>query len=108
MTWQITHLIATGRVVNSLAACHCAFCSITTGVEHRNPFFSAIMSLAWQHHGKGRVRLGRVWREGSTHHFVEWQVQSMLESDMAHAYTSASNEGMVATDTQVHVHARQS
>jgi hypothetical protein len=42
-----------------------------------------------------------VWREGSTHHFVEWQVQSMLESDMSHAYTSASNEGMVATDTQV-------
>jgi urate oxidase len=69
-------------------------------VKYRKLFFSAIMSLAWQHHGKGRVRLGRVWREGSTHHFVEWQVQSMLESDMLHAYTSASNEGMVATDTQ--------
>ena len=71
------------------------------GVERRKPSFAAIMSLAWQHHGKGRVRLGRVWREGSTHHFVEWQVQSMLESDMSHAYLSASNEGMVATDTQV-------
>lgn len=59
------------------------------------------MSLSWQHHGKSRVRLGRVWKEGSVHHFVEWQVQSMLESDMSHAYVQGSNKGMVATDTQV-------
>lgn len=38
--------------------------------------------LALHQHGKSKVRLGRVWREGNVHHFVEWQVHTMLESDM--------------------------
>ena len=58
------------------------------------------MSLAVQHHGKSRVRLGRVWREGNVHHFCEWSVNCMLDSDMAHAYYSGSNKDMTATDTQ--------
>ncbi len=53
-----------------------------------------------QHHGKSKVRLGRVWREGSTHHMVEWTVQTMLDSDMDHAYIKGDNAGMTATDTQ--------
>ena len=63
---------------------------------------SCIMSatLASHQHGKSRVRLGRVWREGNTHHMVEWTVFSMLESDMAHAFTGGSNADMTATDTQ--------
>ena len=56
--------------------------------------------LGAQHHGKGKVRLGRTWREGDKHYFVEWRVQSMLESDMAHAYYQGSNKDMTATDTQ--------
>ncbi|KAK9815848.1 hypothetical protein WJX72_010739 [[Myrmecia] bisecta] len=56
--------------------------------------------LAEHQHGKGRVRLGRVWREGAVHHMVEWTVSTMLESDMAHAFTTGSNKGMTATDTQ--------
>ena len=51
-------------------------------------------------HGKSRVRLGRTWREGDVHHFVEWTVQTMLESDMAHAFIEGSNTDMTATDTQ--------
>lgn len=35
------------------------------------------------------------------HHFVEFNVSTMLESDMAHAFLTPSNEGMTATDTQV-------
>jgi urate oxidase len=63
------------------------------------------MSLAEHQHGKARVRLGRTWRvpqpDGSVRHvFVEWSVQTALESDMAHAFTSPSNAGMTATDTQ--------
>lgn len=57
-------------------------------------------TLAAHQHGKGRVRLGRVWREGKTHHMVEWTVFSMLESDMAHAFIEGSNADMTATDTQ--------
>ena len=57
-------------------------------------------TLASHQHGKSRVRLGRVWREGKTHHMVEWTVFSMLESDMAHAFTGGSNADMTATDTQ--------
>lgn len=56
--------------------------------------------LAVHQHGKSRVRLGRTWIEGSVHHFVEWKVQSMLESDMEHAFLTSSNKGMTATDTQ--------
>ncbi len=56
--------------------------------------------LALHQHGKSRVRLGRAWVEGTTHHFVEWKVQSMLESDMEHAFLTESNKGMTATDTQ--------
>lgn len=56
--------------------------------------------LAEQQHGKLRVRLGRTWREGQTHHFVEWNVSTTLESDMAHAYHDGTNTDMTATDTQ--------
>ena len=51
-------------------------------------------------HGKNRVRVGRVWREGNVHYIVEWSVHVMLESDMAHAFLTPSNKGMTATDTQ--------
>jgi len=51
-------------------------------------------------HGKNRVRLGRVWREGNMHYMVEWSVHVMLESDMAHAFLTPSNKNMTATDTQ--------
>lgn len=36
----------------------------------------------------------------AVHHFVEWSVDCMLESDMAHAFLTPSNAGMTATDTQ--------
>lgn len=59
------------------------------------------MSLHQHQHGKSRVRLGRVWRrDDGTHDFAEWSVESALESDMAHAFETASNAGMTATDTQ--------
>lgn len=68
-------------------------------------------TLREHQHGKSRVRLGRTWREqeggnsksnASTvrHHFVEWTVETVLESDMAHAFLSSSNAGMTATETQ--------
>jgi urate oxidase len=50
-------------------------------------------------HGKKRVRVARTWREGSVHHFVEWNVEVVIESAMAHAYTTHSNDGMTTTDT---------
>ncbi|CAD7695053.1 unnamed protein product [Ostreobium quekettii] len=58
------------------------------------------MALVAHQHGKTRVRLGRVWRDELTHHFVEWSVDTMLLSDMAHAYLEGDNAGMTATDTQ--------
>jgi len=57
-------------------------------------------TLASHQHGKARVRLARVWRDGGRHAFVEWSVDVMLESDMAHAFLTASNAGMTPTDTQ--------
>ena len=55
--------------------------------------------LAVHQHGKSKVRVGRVWREGSKHYFVEWNVDVMLESDMAHAFKSGDNTDMTTTDT---------
>lgn len=57
-------------------------------------------TLATHQHGKGKVRVGRTWRDGSVHTFVEWCVDIVLESNMEHAYLEGSNEGMTATDTQ--------
>lgn len=56
--------------------------------------------LPFHHHGKSKVRLGRVWREGNVHHMVEWSVNTMIESDMEHAFLKGDNTGMTATDTQ--------
>lgn len=58
------------------------------------------MALVAHQHGKSRVRLGRVWRDGPLHHFAEWSVDTMLQSDMEKAYTEGQNTGMTATDTQ--------
>lgn len=57
------------------------------------------MSLVKHQHGKAKVRIGRVWKEGDKHHFVEWTVQALLKSDMEHAFLSDSNRDMTATDT---------
>lgn len=56
--------------------------------------------LAEHQHGKSKVRLGRVWRHGNKHYFVEWSVDVMLESDMSHAFQIGTNTDMTATDTQ--------
>lgn len=58
--------------------------------------------LAYHQHGKSRVRVGRAWRcpASGVHHFVEWSVSTMLESDMEHAFRSDSNASMTSTDTQ--------
>eukprot|EP00898_Chlorokybus_atmophyticus_P003745 jgi/Chlat1/4371/Chrsp29S04516 len=52
-----------------------------------------------QGHGKSRVRVGRVWREGPKHYFVEWNAQIILDSDCLIAYTEGDNGPIVATDT---------
>lgn len=56
--------------------------------------------LALHSHGKSRVRLGRTWREGATHHFVEWTVNCMVDSPMEKAFIVGDNTGMTSTDTQ--------
>lgn len=63
--------------------------------------FKSSAHLALHQHGKSRVRVARVWRLPSgKHEFVEWQVATMLESDMERAFTDGDNTGMTATDTQ--------
>lgn len=60
----------------------------------------ATYALPLHHHGKSKVRLGRVWRDGNVHHMVEWNVNTMIDSDMEHAFLNGDNTGMTATDTQ--------
>lgn len=95
---------------------------------HTQFTMSGQFALPVHQHGKSKVRLGRTWREGNVHHFVEWNVHTMLESPMEHAFIKVSpvaagkaqrcgpssthsprapcafpqgdNAGMTATDTQ--------
>eukprot|EP00270_Netrium_digitus_P007048 TRINITY_DN2038_c0_g1_i1.p1 TRINITY_DN2038_c0_g1~~TRINITY_DN2038_c0_g1_i1.p1 ORF type:complete len:339 (+),score=71.46 TRINITY_DN2038_c0_g1_i1:35-1018(+) len=55
--------------------------------------------LASHAHGKSRVRVGRVWRVGSEHHMVEWNVNIMLLSNSDPSFLSTDNSTVVATDT---------
>lgn len=55
--------------------------------------------LVKHQHGKSKVRLARVWKEGEKHFFVEFNVGVSLKSDMEHAFLSDSNRDMTATDT---------
>lgn len=59
------------------------------------------IELSFHQHGKSKVKVGRKWKtKEGTHYFSEWIVESILESDMAHAYIQGDNTGMTATDTQ--------
>ncbi|KAI5069504.1 hypothetical protein GOP47_0015805 [Adiantum capillus-veneris] len=58
------------------------------------------MAEVVQHrHGKARVRVGRVWREGTRHAFVEWSVSVLLSSRCDPAFTVGDNSSIVATDS---------
>ncbi|KAG6545406.1 hypothetical protein Mapa_013005 [Marchantia paleacea] len=50
-------------------------------------------------HGKARVRVARVWHEGSAHVMVEWSVSISVRSQTLAAYTEGDNSAIVATDT---------
>eukprot|EP00262_Sarcandra_glabra_P004579 TRINITY_DN15688_c0_g1_i1.p1 TRINITY_DN15688_c0_g1~~TRINITY_DN15688_c0_g1_i1.p1 ORF type:complete len:309 (+),score=54.51 TRINITY_DN15688_c0_g1_i1:104-1030(+) len=53
-----------------------------------------------QKHGKGNVRVSRVWREkGGRDFIVEWNVSISLLSDCFSAYVDGDNSNIVATDT---------
>ncbi|KAK1299745.1 Uricase [Acorus calamus] len=53
-----------------------------------------------QSHGKGSVRVARVWRgSDGRHSFAEWSVSVSLISDCLSAYISGDNSSIVATDT---------
>lgn len=56
-------------------------------------------TLAVHQHGKARVRIGRTWRIGDVHYFVEWKVRVSLISAMEKAFTEGDNTGMTPTDT---------
>ncbi|KAJ9528489.1 hypothetical protein QJQ45_020531 [Haematococcus lacustris] len=55
------------------------------------------VELPLHQHGKSRVKVARTWRVGDTHHFVEWQVATMLESAMEPAFKEVSFRVMSST-----------
>ncbi|KAG0449190.1 hypothetical protein HPP92_027434 [Vanilla planifolia] len=55
-----------------------------------------------QQHGKGKVRVSRVWRKAGSAGadvIVEWNVDIVLLSECLKAYTDGDNSSIVATDT---------
>ena len=89
------------RVPARARECSCSRARRASRPRERQRSRRAAMAPELVHHvhGKSRVRVARTWREGAIHHFVEWNVEVVIESDMAHAYKTSSNEGMTATDT---------
>eukprot|EP00250_Pteridium_aquilinum_P005739 c15792_g1_i1 orf=215-1117(-) len=55
--------------------------------------------LVHHRHGKARVRVGRVWRDGAHHAFVEWSVSVLVSSHCEPAFTIGDNAAIVATDS---------
>ncbi|KAF9483251.1 uricase [Pholiota conissans] len=50
-------------------------------------------------YGKTNVRVFRIVREGKWHYIVEYNVEALLEGDIATSYTEADNSVVVATDS---------
>ena len=57
------------------------------------------MNLEFNHYGKRMVRVLRVRKEGGIHEVAEWEVDALLEGDLAGAYLSEDNSSVVPTDT---------
>jgi urate oxidase len=57
------------------------------------------MTLTSNTHGKGRVRVMRVQRDGDRHEVRELTIQAMLKGDFSRAFTHADNRRVVSTDT---------
>ena len=53
------------------------------------------MTLTSNTHGKGRVRVMRVHREGDRHEVRELTIQAMLKGDFSRAFTHADNRRVV-------------
>eukprot|EP00271_Cylindrocystis_brebissonii_P003324 TRINITY_DN14159_c0_g1_i1.p1 TRINITY_DN14159_c0_g1~~TRINITY_DN14159_c0_g1_i1.p1 ORF type:complete len:302 (+),score=50.63 TRINITY_DN14159_c0_g1_i1:227-1132(+) len=67
-------------------------------------------SFIHHQHGKSRVRVARVWRDGPVHSIVEWNVNISLLSEAETAFLDGDNSNLVATDTMkntVYVIAKQ-
>ncbi|KAJ9528692.1 hypothetical protein QJQ45_020612 [Haematococcus lacustris] len=65
------------------------------------------LELPLHQHGKSRVKVARTWRVGDTHHFVEWQVATMLESAMEPAFKEVSKAKIMVEQkpwARVHLH----
>ncbi|KIM58394.1 hypothetical protein SCLCIDRAFT_1218763 [Scleroderma citrinum Foug A] len=54
-------------------------------------------------YGKDQVRVFRVVRNGAVHEIVEYNVQVLLEGDIATSYTEADNSVVVATDSMKNI-----
>ncbi len=57
------------------------------------------MTLVFNTHGKGRVRIMRVHKDGDRHEVRELTVMAMLKGDFSRAFTHADNALCVSTDT---------
>lgn len=57
------------------------------------------VAFRFHQHGKSKVRVGRVWRQGSVHKIVEWNVDIVLFSSAERSFTHGDNSSVVATDT---------
>lgn len=57
------------------------------------------MNLESNHYGKHMVRVLRVRRLDGRHEVAEWDVDALLEGDLAGSYLGADNSSVVPTDT---------
>lgn len=69
---------------------------MNAGSESRSAA-GAVLQNSW--HGKSRVRVAKVNRNGTHHRFTEFIVEVVLVGGSAASFTSGDNRRVVATDT---------
>ncbi|KAF8887859.1 hypothetical protein CPB84DRAFT_1849771 [Gymnopilus junonius] len=62
---------------------------------------STSSELATARYGKTKVRVFRIVRDGKWHHVVEYNVEALLEGEIATSFTEADNSVVVATDSNL-------
>ncbi|PPQ72095.1 hypothetical protein CVT26_006873 [Gymnopilus dilepis] len=60
---------------------------------------STFSELTAARYGKTKVRVLRVVRQGAWHHVVEYNVEALVEGEIATSFTEADNSVVVATDS---------
>ena len=86
-----------GEVWTRVSLCVCVCVLVSLYMIHNREYISYYSASTALYN---RITTILAYIADVPHQFSEWEVDTVLESDMGHAYVTPSNKGMTATDTQ--------